>query len=135
MEYTAGIFGISFLICVAGVFFYLQSEKNAYKLILNRAETMQVEYSQMKKQIEETNRRIDEYRNLFLTFKRETVDSIDMVQNHCAKIREQQQILNRKQISLKEKMIPNKVELTVVETPKAPTKLIKKIQKQMKDLQ
>jgi len=134
LEYTAGIFGISFLICVAGVLFFLNAEKNSFKQILEKAETMQTELVKTNKEIQATNLRIDEMRTIIFRHKNE----VDCVQDHCAKIREQQQILSRRQKTLHDKMIPSRIELSIVETkpaPKTDPKLIKKIQKQMKDLQ
>lgn len=136
METPVLIFSTSLLICISGVLFYLNAEKNTFNQVLISVQEAKAEARKSKIEIDKINLRIDEYRTIVMKQRAE----VETVQDHCSRIREQQQILNRRQQSLKEKMIPSRFEISIIDEvskPKAKKpnpELINKIKKQLKDL-
>jgi DNA repair ATPase RecN len=96
------LFILSLVLLTAATVIYLYKDHNNYKAITNRC-------GQIERGLKETETRASSAMSVAMKYKAD----IDMVQEHCAKIREQQQLLHKRQSYLKAKMIPNKIELTI----------------------
>lgn len=138
MDNPISILLASFLCAIIGVLFFLYAEKNTYTKVLINTQGAQSELSRMQREMTETKQRLDDLRKTFMDLKVSTQQQIDQAQEHCARLREQQQLLRKRQNLLSEKMVPQKIEFTLIEgangTKKNPA-LINKIKSQLKGLE
>lgn len=122
------IFGA--ILAVSGTMVWLRNNHNAFKEVLTRVESFKLfnnESSKVQKQLMED---VIYLRSQVLKLKTE----IDLVQDYNAKIKDQMQILSRRQKYLKEKMIPQKVIIEASsELSKQYAKHFSTIKKQLKD--
>jgi DNA repair ATPase RecN len=96
------LFGVALVMMTMATVIYVVKDKDNYQLLTNKC-------VELERGLKETESRASSAMSVAMKYKAD----IDMVQEHCAKIREQQQLLHKRQNFLKAKMIPNKIELTI----------------------
>lgn len=102
------------ILAISGVMVWLRNNHNAFNSVLDKVsslKTFNAESTKVQKQLIED---VVYLRSQVLKHKTE----IDLVQDYNAKIKDQMQILSRRQKYLKEKMIPNKIQVQFVNDDK-----------------
>ena len=118
------------ILCLSGIMVWLRNNHNAFNEVLGKVQSLLMRVNEQQKVIDVQIKDIIYLRDQILKHKAE----IDQVQDYNAKIKDQMQILSRRQKFLKEKMIPQKVIIEASsDLSKQYAKHFSTIKKQLKD--
>lgn len=118
------------ILCLSGIMVWLKNNHNSFKEVLGKVQSLLMRVNEQQKTIDVQIKDILFLRDQILKLKSE----IDLVQDYNAKIKDQMQILSRRQKYLKEKMIPQKVIIEASsDLSKQYAKHFTTIKKQLKD--
>lgn len=119
------------ILAISGVMVWLRNNHNAFNSVLGKVQSLLMRVNDQQKVIDVQIKDIIYLRDQILKHKTE----IDQVQDYNAKIKDQMQILSRRQKYLKDKMIPQKVIIEASsDLSKQYAKHFSTIKKQLKDL-
>lgn len=119
------------ILCLSGIMVWLKNNHNSFNEVLGKVQSLLMRVNEQQKTIDVQIKDILFLRDQILKHKAE----IDLVQDYNAKIKDQMQILSRRQKYLKEKMIPQKVIIEASsDLSKQYAKHFTTIKKQLKDL-
>lgn len=118
------------ILAISGVMVWLRNNHNAFNSVLGKVQSLLMRVNDQQKVIDVQIKDIIYLRDQILKHKTE----IDQVQDYNAKIKDQMQILSRRQKYLKDKMIPQKVIIEASsDLSKQYAKHFSTIKKQLKD--
>lgn len=125
------MFFVSSILFVSAVIVWLKNNHNSFKEVLHKVTSSNIRYDNQKKIVDELMKDLIALRSTVLKQKTD----LELTQEYNNKLREQMQIISRRQKYFRDKLFPQKilVEHTNKEMTKAYESMMKNVAKQMKD--